>query len=174
MALARGTTILVDTNVIIAAHRCGVWNPLAKAYQLDTVEKCVEETQTGFQNRRPEETIDNQCLQPSLRFIAVVNDFARAELIVRCERAVNIDDGERDLLANALTRTDAFLLASPDRAAMHTAIQLGWGDRLVSLEEMVIPLSVKLSNPLKYNFTSAWMSRAKTEILMSLLSDPQH
>jgi len=56
---------------------------------------------------------------------------------------------------------------------MQVAIQLGWSDRLVSLEEMARPLSVKFVNPLKYNFTSAWMIQAKTEILMSLLNDPQ-
>lgn len=166
MTLARGTTILVDTNVIIEAHRCGVWNPISKAYQLDTVEKCVEETQTGFQNRRPEETIDQKTLQSSLRHMGKVDDVARAELIVRLNDSANLDDGERDLLAHALTRIDDLFLASPDLAAIRAIMQLGWGDRLVSLEEMVIPLSIKLTNPLRRNFTAAWSSQERTKLLL--------
>ena len=45
--------VLVDTNVIIECHRAGAWAALAGGYAVETVEKCVEETQTGFQRRQP-------------------------------------------------------------------------------------------------------------------------
>lgn len=54
--VARGT-VLVDTNAIIEAHRTGVWRALAGGYQVESVEDCVIETQTGFQWRRPEQSI---------------------------------------------------------------------------------------------------------------------
>ena len=35
--------VLVDTNVIIEAHRTGAWRALAGGYVLETVEDCVTE-----------------------------------------------------------------------------------------------------------------------------------
>jgi hypothetical protein len=52
MARHRGT-VLVDTNVILEAHRSGSWRALTGGYGVETVEDCVNETQTGFQRRRP-------------------------------------------------------------------------------------------------------------------------
>ena len=46
--------MLVDTNVILEAHRTGSWRALAGGYAVETVEDCVTEPQTGFQRRRPE------------------------------------------------------------------------------------------------------------------------
>src|SRR5437868_969622 len=47
--------VLVDTNVIVEAWRVDAWRALRGGYGLETVEECVIETQTGFQNRRPEQ-----------------------------------------------------------------------------------------------------------------------
>ena len=47
-------TVLVDTNVILEAHRTGTWRALTGGYRVETVEECVTETQTGFQRRRTE------------------------------------------------------------------------------------------------------------------------
>ena len=46
---SRGTAVLVDTNVMIEAHRTRAWPALAGGYSVETVEDCVTETQTGFQ-----------------------------------------------------------------------------------------------------------------------------
>ena len=35
---ARGTPVLVDTNVIIEAHQADAWRPLVGAYLVETVE----------------------------------------------------------------------------------------------------------------------------------------
>ncbi len=40
----KGQIVLVDTNVILEAHRVSCWNTLASHFRLAT----VEETQTGF------------------------------------------------------------------------------------------------------------------------------
>ncbi len=53
MVRHRGT-VLVDTNVILEAHRTGTWRALTGGYRVETVEECVTETQTGFQLRRTE------------------------------------------------------------------------------------------------------------------------
>ena len=61
MARHRGT-VLVDTNVILEAHRAGVWRALAGGYPVETVEECVTETQTGYQRRSPERRIDEPAM----------------------------------------------------------------------------------------------------------------
>ena len=38
---------LMDTNVIIEAHRTDSWRALTGGYRVESVEKCVIETQTG-------------------------------------------------------------------------------------------------------------------------------
>ena len=53
MVRHRGT-VLVDTNVILEAHRTGSWRALTGGYAVETVEDCVTETWTGFQRRRAE------------------------------------------------------------------------------------------------------------------------
>lgn len=40
--------VLVDTNVILEAHRVSCWNTLASYFKLATVETVVEETQSCF------------------------------------------------------------------------------------------------------------------------------
>ena len=52
MVRHRGT-VLVDTNVILEDHRTGSWRALTGGYDVETVEDCVTETQTGFQRRQP-------------------------------------------------------------------------------------------------------------------------
>ena len=61
MARHRGT-VLVDTNVILEAHRAGAWRALAGGYPVETVEECVTETQTGYQRRSPERRIDEPAM----------------------------------------------------------------------------------------------------------------
>ena len=58
--------VLVDTNVILEAHRVDAWRALTGGYRLETVEDCVTETQTGFQKRRPEQQIDAVVEGPSV------------------------------------------------------------------------------------------------------------
>ena len=58
--------VLVDTNVILECWRVGAWRALAGGYDVETVEDCVIETQTGFQRRATEQQIDNAALRASL------------------------------------------------------------------------------------------------------------
>ena len=57
-AHGREPSVLVDTNVIIEAHRTRSWPALSGGWRVETVEACVAETQTGFQRRRQEDAID--------------------------------------------------------------------------------------------------------------------
>src|SRR6267378_2897046 len=100
--MARHTgPVLVDTNAILECFRVGAWRALAGGYGVETVEDCVTETQTGFQQRRREQQIDAAALRASLAAVHQVGD---AELAVVAVRAPDIalDPGERSLWAHAL------------------------------------------------------------------------
>jgi hypothetical protein len=74
---------MVDTNVILEAHRVGCWRAMATEFSLITVEKVIEETQTGHQNRSSDQVIDEAALRDSFHHIA---DPGRVE-----QAAIDID-----------------------------------------------------------------------------------
>lgn len=159
--------VLVDTNVVLEAHRVGCWTSLANYFQLCTVSKVIEETQTGFQNRAPEQTIPQAQLVASFNRIVEITDEQRVDFNLRHGHPA-LDAGERDLLILAETLVDeAWLLNSPDMAAVRFAHSQGWIDRLVSLEAMNGHLKGRLNHDLKFNYTERWLSGKKTELLLS-------
>ena len=102
MALQRGDQILVDTNVIIEAHRVGCWRGMASEFRLITVEKVVEETQTGHQNRAEEQHIDQATLREQLDQVAAVSRSQLAAIDLDYP-AHGLDAGEHHLVAFART-----------------------------------------------------------------------
>ncbi len=167
---ARRQIVLVDTNVIIEAHRTRCFTQLAQYFELHTVETVVVETQTGHQNRRPEETIDYALLRSQLRHVEDVTDLARIEFALAYPDAI-LDDGERDLLiyAGTLPAKDVWFLNSPDKAAIRFGHQRRWLDRFVSLEAMVNHLKLRPIDALKGNYTERWLSEQRTLFQLSKL-----
>ena len=147
---------MVDTNVILEAHRVGSWRALAGGYCLETVEDCVTETQTGFQRRLPEQRIDEKELRASLAVVHSVKDRERAVGTIRAPH-IALDLGEASLWAHALTRDDAWVLCGPDKASLRFGIQLGFRERLVSLESLLNNIGgiVKLSCSTLFRLCSA-------------------
>jgi hypothetical protein len=141
---------------------------LADFFNLETVEKCIEETQTGFQNREPEQTIDSTELRNSLNHIYDISATDVLKFVLDNESASTIDDGELHLLIHASHREDSWIVSSPDKAAMRFIHEMGWIDRLISLESMINRISAHTTDELKNNFTEAWMSEKRTEMLMLL------
>ena len=164
----KGSVVLVDANVIIEAHRTGSWGPIAGYFDLHTVSKVVEETQTGFQNRDPETWIDEAVLRASLGRIENITEIQRVTFNLNHGHP-SLDDGERDLLIYAETFPEPiWLLNSPDMAAVKFAHGVGWNDQLVSLEAMTSHLKVRLTDSLKENYTERWLSGKKTQLLLGL------
>jgi hypothetical protein len=159
--------VLVDTNVIIEAHRTGCWNTIVNYFSVETVEKVIEETQTGSQNRAPETLIDEAKLRSSLHYIAKITDEMRAKFHESFPLAL-LDDGERDLLvyAGVLPAGDIWLLNSPDMAAVRHAHSRGWLDRLVSLEILNAHLKGKLGATFKDNYSEQWLSIRRTRLIL--------
>lgn len=166
MAFKFGQVVLVDTNVILEAHRIGCWAAIAQHFSLHTVAKVVEETQTGYQNRHPETWIDEAKLRAAFDCVVDVTDEERIVFNVEHTHPA-LDAGERDLLLYAQTlQESAWLLNSPDSAAVRFAHRQGWIDRVVSLEAMSSSLKAKLREDMRDNYTERWLASIKTRLLL--------
>lgn len=163
MARWRGP-VLIDTNVIIEAWRIDAWRALAGGYALETVEDCVIETQTGFQNRRPEQRIDRNALLRGLAAVhAVTNSQYAAALIHEGEIAM-LDQGEKALWAHAIARQDAWVLCGPDKASLRIGVRVGLRDRLVALESLLHDVGYRPKQRLKTAYCRDWLERTLVEI----------
>lgn len=167
-----GGTILVDTNVILEAHRASCWRALRGAHRLETVETCVMETQTGAQNRRPEQRIDEAVLRADLRAVHAVTVRERAAAFVRDEFFGSLDGGERDLWSHALGRSDAWVLCGPDKASLRLGMRLGFRDRLVALEALLDAVGHRPKVSLRPAYTTAWQRDVLARIALEEGSRP--
>ena len=95
--------LIVDTNTIIESHRTGAWQALSGGYRVETVEDCVTETQTGFQLRRPEQSIVASELRASLFRPSIMLATGNALNWRFGYRASRWTRGEEALWAHALT-----------------------------------------------------------------------
>lgn len=165
--MKKGDIVLIDSTVIIEAHKATCWDALAGFFRLETVETCVVECATGDLRKPGRVAIDSAVLQ---RQIAVhhVNhaDFARA--IAACVRLQFLDAGEKELLAHAHNHIkDAWLISSQDAGCVRAGHILGFLDRFVSLEEMVF--SVGLKRQFGRQFTDKWLKALRTELKLEQL-----
>lgn len=160
----RSRIILVDTNVIIEAHRTNVWPALTEALQLETVGFCVLETQTGWQNRRPEQRIDEAALRASLRQVHNVSELDRAKAATRDPQLGWLDAGERDLWAHAMGREDTWLLCGPDAASLRVGVRLGFRERLAALDALCAEAGCRPAPALKAQYTRAWLEKKLVEM----------
>ncbi|TWB25633.1 hypothetical protein [Nitrospirillum bahiense] len=148
--------VLVDTNVILEAHRTGSWRALRGGHRLETVEDCVIETQTGAQNRRPEQRIEEAALRGDFRAIHEVGAIDRANAVLSHPSIAFLDAGEQALWCHALTRTDVWVLCGPDKASLRLGLALGLGGRLVALETLLDEVGHRPVIALRRNYTIAW------------------
>ena len=164
--LQRGVPVLVDANVIIESHRLGAWRALTGGYQIETVEDCVTETQTGFQLRREEQMIAVGELRASLFEEHKVTVRQRAELAVRIE-GIALDRGEESLWAHALERDDSWVFCGPDKASLRCGIRLGYRDRIVSLQQLLDLVGYRANPRLRHHYTTQWQQAALAELLLA-------
>ncbi len=165
MVRHRGT-VLVDTNVILEAHRTGSWRALTGGYPVETVEDCVTETQTGFQRRRPERRIDQVALRERLAAVHAVSDLERAMLAITAG-GIALDWGEASLWAHAHGRSDRWILCGPDKASLRCGVRLGRRDRLVSMEGLLDEIGHRPRTPLRPAYTQRWHQRAVGELMLA-------
>jgi len=161
-----GTILLLDTNVIIESVRTKCWNGLRGHYTLVTVQKCREEAWSGNLRSPGYVVVEKDQLALGIEIVAVADE-DRAHLLVECPDASVLDDGERDLFAHALARDDDWLVVCADKAAVRVAVLLGWGDRLVSLEEIIKSAGLRTTLPLKDHYSSKVLSVWRTGFIIN-------
>lgn len=168
MAVRRGDFILVDTNVIIEAHRVNCWPAMASQFKLITVEKVIEETQTGHQNRSPEQNVHEAELRAGFHQIRTVSRRQLAKIDLDY-LGHGLDDGEHHLMALASSLEDvAWLLNSPDKGTIRFCSRAGWLDRLISLEAMADTLGLPHGRRLRGNHTEGWLRRQVNQFRFGL------
>jgi hypothetical protein len=156
--------VLVDTNVIVEAWRIDAWRALCGGYVLETVEECVIETQTGYQNRRREQQIDREALLAGLKAVHKVSDAERAAALIRDGEIAMLDEGEKALWVHALARSDAWVLCGPDKASLRIGVRANLRDRLVSLERLLDDTGFRPRTPLKGAYRQNWLSHTLVEL----------
>jgi len=147
--------ILVDTNVILEAHRCRCWNPLVGGLQVETVEMCIAEAYTGQQRRRDQLIIDPGALRKSFHSVHAVSKSITAGIALLDGPALDI--GERELWAHAFHRQDAWVLCGPDAASMRFGYIHGFRDRMISLEELLRSVGSRIPPDLRLHYKAAWL-----------------
>ena len=157
--------ILLDTNIIIEAVRTGCWNGLRGHHELVTVEKCREEARSGAARKPGYVVVEDHHLNTGIQIVSVT-DTDRAHLFVECSEAMGLDQGEKDLWAHAYSRADDWSAACADQAAVRVAMQLGWGDRLISLEELVRSAGARTKKELKTHYTTRVLSNWRTRFML--------
>src|SRR5262249_54408619 len=131
---------------------------------LETVEECMIETQTGYQNRRPEQQIDRDVLVAGFKAIHKVSEGERAAALVRDGEIAMLDEGEKALWAHALSRSDAWVLCGPDKASLRIGIRANLRDRLVALEHLLEGAGFRSKTPLRSAYRQDWLNRTLGEL----------
>lgn len=158
--------ILVDTNVIIETTRAGCWKALTGHYCIDTVEKCIEECATGNQRMRNPVPVNIILLTKQLS-PKKVGAREIAALFSRCPLSEDLDDGEKELLAYAITLNKIYYVSSPDRKCIRVGCYLGILDSFISLETLISEAGIKAN--LQVHHAEKWLSQCRTELKLETL-----
>jgi hypothetical protein len=161
--IARGDIVLLDTNIIIEAHRAKCWKAAANFFRFETVTQCCIEAATGNRRRTGYVAVEIEELRKQVTVHEVSNN-ELAQIEMKLAEPDSIDPGEKHLLAHAVAKPGAWHLSASDRAAVRAGYELGMLERFVSLETLA--RSVGLKPQLKDHFTEKWLSALRMEILM--------
>lgn len=167
----RGDTVLLDTTAIIEAHRVSIWKPLHTSFRLVTVEKCIEEVETGNFVGGKKVVIDTGEMAATTRILRVSDEQRAAALVASGFQLSSLDDGERELLAAASQGRfdEPWHLSSQDRACLRVGNILGMAHRFVSLEDLARVANASPRPALQDHFTEKWMSRIRIQCILGTL-----
>lgn len=167
--MASGSVHLFDTNAIIEAVRTRTWAAICGGLVVETVEECADECRRGDQVESDYVVVSESDLH---RLHAVhVPTADQIAAVLGYRQAAALDDGERDLMAHALSRVEppGWLVCSPDLASIRFAVDAGCGDKLTSLEEIVHEIGGRPTHPLRRHFSARWLSGRRTDATLGIL-----
>jgi hypothetical protein len=161
----RQSIILVDTMAIKASHDLACWNALRKNYALHTVRKCIEEATRV--NRNGHQLVRRTEAQLAAELVVTeVGPLLQAKVSLAVGERTDLDPGERDLLAYALSiGGKAWWLCGPDNGTVNALQILRLLGRMVSLEELAKGAGVHLRTA-PFQYTERWLSERRLRFTM--------
>jgi hypothetical protein len=172
MAIVR---VFVDTNVLFEAFRVGAWNRFGRAYSVETVEKCVEETQTGDPSACGRIDIPSQQLTDGLDQIHVPSKKDRATCLLQYPRLQTLDAGEQHLLVWLLSHEklsdETLCIATADKAAIVACGDLKCLDCVRSFEKLLRDCGTphEILVRLSKQHQESWLSGVKTKVRLGMI-----
>ena len=163
----KGQRVLLDTMVIIEAHRVGCWSSLLNWFKLETVERCIIECASGNKARAGYVPLDAEKLKTEMT-VHEVSQTMRTELATKGGSMIGVHDGERDLLSYALTQPPIPLVCCVDKAAIRLAHRLKMLERLIALDEMAHEAGNRKQGYAR-QYTKAWLAEFKMAVIMGVL-----
>jgi len=167
--------VFVDTNVLFEAFRVGAWNRFGGAYSVETVDKCVEETQTGDHSACGRIDVPLQQLKDGLTGVHVPSKKDRASCLLQCRRLQTLDAGEQDLLIWLLSHENLsegmLRVTTADKAAIVACGDLKCLDCVVSFEKLLrnCGASDEMLGRLSTQYQEAWLSSVKTKVRLGVI-----
>lgn len=162
-----GERLLLDTNVIIEAHRVNCWKLLLDQFILESTEECCREAAGGYTRRGGYVAVDVAVLRKDIRIHKPTPDMM-TKATATALNFQSIDPGEREVLAIAFADAALRRVGTADRIAIQVASQLGLLERVVSLEEIL--QATGDSRALLKHHTKKWLSDIKLQLLLDGLS----
>jgi len=167
--------VFVDTNIIIEAFRTNCWTAMCQVYDIETVEKCIEEALTGNLNDPAHVTVDRDIFLSGLaaRHQATKRDLA--QITLNHPHCQGLDDGELHLLAWLYSQEQMpsarILVSTADKAAIVATEKLGWIDAVISLEQILQKSGVTRNQlkSLKRHYQSNWLNEIKSKIRFGII-----
>lgn len=168
--------VFVDTNVILESFRINCWQAICQKFNVETVEKCIEESFTGNLNASRHINVTQDQLINGLSNRHTTNKRDIADLILLDQQCDGLDDGELHLFAWINTQkilpNASILISTADRAAIHALGRLGWLNSAECLEKLIQEAGVSKpqQDSLHNHHRSSWLNNIKTDIRLKLLN----
>ena len=161
--LKRDSVIYLDTNVFIEAERSECLNSITGYYDhLCTVDQVIEELNTGLHGSSDNIKVNTDSLEVEVNHVTPLD---QATLKLQLAGEIELDAGGFDLLAKIINLgNNSFFVCSPDTACVRAAHFLGFGEKVISLEELV-DLSGKQNIRLQDHFGKKWLGDLRLDIL---------
>jgi len=166
--------LLVDTCIIIEAFRTKCWKALCARFDVETVEKCIEEACTGDALDPGRVVIDRAELVAGLAKRHAVTKLELARLAFDRSDLPGLDDGEAHLMAWLHANSPvpiSLLFSTTDKAAIKATHMLGLLDRMTSLEVAgrMAGVDRRQLSGMKDHFRDAWLASIKAQLNLGLI-----
>lgn len=167
--------VFVDTNVILEAFRTGCWSAICEHFEIETVEKCIEEAQTGDSAEPGRINVPSDEFVDGLSARHVVTKRELANFALTHPSCQTLDDGELHLLAwlfaNGLLSKVMVLLSTADKAAIVETGRLNSLDALVSLEHLAQHSGATKGQlaSLQGHYRISWLDEIKSKVRLGVI-----